>query len=114
MSGGAPLARPALAGAAAVLPLVLADELDLRPRAPGLELGLEPGLDDALGELGAHHPGPHGDDLGVVALACALGRVGVVGLRGPDARNLVGADGHPDPGAAHQDGAAELAGCHLL
>lgn len=63
---------------------------------------------------GPDDPRSHGEDLGVVALAGALGRERVVGEGGPHARDLVGADGHPDARAAHEDGALEAAGRHLL
>src|SRR5207237_3633573 len=93
---------------------VVLDALHLRGRTGGLELGFEPGLHDALCQLGTHDPRAHGEHLRIVALPRALRRVGVVRLSGPHAGDLVGADRHADASATHQDGALEAPGRHLL
>src|SRR6218665_523667 len=83
-------------------------ELGLRAR-PGNILRGQEGLHDALGQFDADHARADGDDVRVVAERGALGAVGVVRLRGADARHLVRCNRHADAGAAQQQAALGLA-----
>ncbi|MDT4866679.1 hypothetical protein FQZ97_1015460 [compost metagenome] len=76
--------------------------LDLRTGAFSFELGLKKDFDNALGQLGTDHPCTDGQDLRVVAFACALGGIRVMGLRGTDAFDLVRGNSHADAGTANQ------------
>ena len=51
----------------------------------------------ALASSGADDARAHGDDLRIVGQGGALGRIGVMGQRGADARHLVGRDQTPMP-----------------
>ena len=76
---------------------------DLPPRTP------RPASAPAPARPPGGHPRPHGQHLGVVGLAGPLGRVGVVGGGRPHPGDLVGGDGHAQPGAADQQGPVVLA-----
>ena len=104
---------PTLAPPRPLLMPIALDRIDARDLGPGtrrLELRGQECSDDALGQLGADHPCADGQDLCIVALARALRRVRVMGLRRANPQHLVRRDGHADPGAAHQHAQALLPG----
>ena len=68
-----------------------------------LKLGVEPLVDDHLGELGANDAGAKGEHVGVVVHARELGAEGLGAHDGAYALDLVGSQADPDAGAADQD-----------
>ncbi len=70
-----------------------------------LELGREPRPDDLLGEFGGDHPRAERQNLGVVAFARPLRRIGVVRLAARTPRDLIGGDRHTDARTADEDAA---------
>ena len=74
-----------------------------------LELGIEPLVDDHLGELGAHDAGAKGEHVGVVVHARELGAEGLGAHDGTNALDLVGGQANPDTGAADQDAQIDVA-----
>ena len=71
--------------------------------ASAFEFGMEKDFHQLLGFRPRGEVGAQGEDVGVVALAEALGGEGVVAHAGPDALNLVGDHRHTETGAADED-----------
>src|SRR5690625_1126879 len=123
-SGPAPLgaeparARPLETGAFSGLlegSVVGADRVDLGGRGGvGVELEVEPDLDELLGGLEADHALAHGEHLRVVRQHRALHGVQVMGGDRADAGDLVRSDRHAQAGAADQQRPIGLAGGDLL
>src|SRR5699024_7049739 len=123
-SGPAPLgaeparARPLETGAFSGLlegSVVGADRVDLGGRGGvGVELEVEPDLDELLGGLEADHALAHGEHLRVVRQHRALHGVQIVGRDRADAGDLVRGDRHAHTGAADQQSPVHLAGGDLL
>ena len=68
-----------------------------------LKLGVEPLVDNHLGELGAHDAGAKGEHVGIVVHAGELGAEGLGAHNGAYALDLVGSQADTDAGATDQD-----------
>ena len=87
----------------------LVEEIDATLVAAALKLGVEPLVDDHLGELGAHDAGTKGEHVGVVVHARELGTERLGAHDGAYALHLVGSQADPDAGAADQDAQVDIA-----
>ena len=74
-----------------------------------LKLGVEPLVDDHLGELGAHDAGAKGEHVGIVVYARELGAEGLGAHNGAYALDLVGSQANPDTGATDEDAQVDVA-----
>ncbi len=79
------------------------------PRS-GAVSGIQKGLDDLEGNLGADNPRTDTENVHVVVLDPLPGRVGVVTQTGSNPRELVGSDTHPHPRATDQNPSIDFAG----
>ena len=77
--------------------------------ATALKLGVEPLVDNHLGELGAHDAGTKGEHVGVIVHARELGAEGLGAHDGANALDLVGGKTDPDAGTADQDAQIDVA-----
>ena len=77
-----------------------------------LELGVEPLVDDHLGELGAHDARAEGEDVRVVVHAGELGAKGLGAHDGAHALDLVGGQADPHARAADEDAQVDVAVRH--
>src|SRR5512138_99182 len=93
-----------------VLGLEVADLVDAVGVAAALEGRLEPGPDDAQGQLEGVRPPAQGQAVRVVVGPADLGGVLDPAGRRPQALEFVGHDGHADAGAADEDGPVALTG----
>ena len=82
--------------------------------AAALELGVQEGVHDILGQVFAHDAGAHGQHVGVVVPPGEGGGQGVAAQGAADAPDLVGGDGDADAGGADDDAPLALAGGHGL
>ena len=71
--------------------------------ATALKLGVEPLVDNHLGELGAHDAGTKGEHVGVIVHARELGAEGLGAYDGANALDLIGGQADADAGTADQD-----------
>ena len=74
-----------------------------------LKLGVEPLVDNHLGELGAHDAGAKGEHVGVVVHTGELGAEGLGAHDGAYALDLIGSQANPDAGAADEDAQVDVA-----
>ena len=81
----------------------LVEEIDATLVATTLELGVEPLVDNHLGEFRSHDAGAKGKHVGVVVHAGELGAEGLGAHDGAYALDLVGGQADTDAGTADQD-----------
>ena len=74
----------------------LVEEVNATLVTTALKLGVEPLVDDHLGELGAHDAGAKGEHVGIVVHAGELGAEGLGAHDGAYALDLVGSQTNPD------------------
>ena len=81
----------------------LVEEIDATLVAAALKLGVEPFVDNHLGELGAHDASAKGEHVGIVVHAGELGAEGLGAHDGANALDLIGGQADADAGTADQD-----------
>ena len=81
----------------------LVEEVNATLVTTTLKLGVEPLVDDHLGELGAHDAGAKSEHVGIVVHAGELGAEGLGAHDGAYALDLVGSQADTDAGATDQD-----------
>lgn len=86
----------------------LVEEVDATLVTASLKLGVEPLVDDHLGELGTHDAGTKGKHIGVVVHAGELGAEGLGAHDGAHALDLVGGQADADASAADQDAQVDV------
>ena len=78
-----------------------------------LEFGAQKDIHQFRRALLGEQVRPQGEHVGVVMLAGQPDLFVALRRRGPHSRNLVGRDGHSDPGIAHQDAAVAPCAAHF-
>ena len=68
-----------------------------------------PDADNLPGRTEANYPAPHSQHIGIIVLTGHAGREYIMAESCPDALDLVGSNGNPQPGAAEHDAPVSLA-----
>ena len=92
----------------------LVEEVNATLVTTALKLGVEPLVDNHLGELGAHDAGAKGEHVGVVVHAGELGAEGLGAYDGANTFDLVGSQADADAGTADQDTQVDVTVGHGL